>query len=124
MGWYRNLLDGLWLALSMLGSAWLATLPMHIPVFVPAAPPDPYPLIFTVFAGSLVGGLGWKLHRYVGCHQLRGFSLPRRYRLRTLLIVMALGPILIWCCWLTYESYAHFPTPIESSSTVGLSWNR
>jgi hypothetical protein len=27
-----------------------------------------------------------------------------RYRLRTLLIVLALGPILIWGCWLAYEA--------------------
>ena len=32
------------------------------------------------------------------------YNLPMRYRLRTLLIVLALGPLVIWAGWLVRES--------------------
>jgi hypothetical protein len=67
-------------------------MPMHIPALVPVVPPDLYSLIITVIAGALIGGGGWKLYCFVSRNGLSHFKVPRRFHLRTLLILLAIAP--------------------------------
>src|SRR5690348_3489673 len=94
---YRSLIDGILFGLSMLTGAIICGL-----FFGPGVTFNPSGEIeraaWAAVAGAVAGGAAWKLRR-LAYQMIERRIRPMQFRLRTLLIVLAIGPPIAATAW-------------------------